>query len=207
MTGRRKKQRSAASVGGGEQPESGPVTELAAESVPVSEAVSASDSYAAPTPLPEAPPPPVPSGPARRATLDDSIPSILERADELVAQLRYDDAEREYKRAQKLDPSRPDVHVQLGILYYKRGLYQQADVELKKATDLDPDNGTAFFYRGEAMNQMSRVDLALEYLTRAAQLQPANARAFYLMGILYDKKHMPEQAMAMYRKSREIARP
>lgn len=142
---------------------------------------------------------------AARSLAPDNIEVLLNFGDTLVALLKYDQAEREYKRAQKLDPARPDVHLHLGVLYYKRGIYAQAEIELKKAMDLDAENPAAWFYRGESLNLLGRVDEAIEMLVKTAQLQPTNARAYYLLGILYDKKRLPEQAMAMYRKAREIA--
>ena len=47
------------------------------------------------------------------------------------------------------------------------------------------------------------INEALDALQRSVQLQPTNTRAYYLMGILYDRKRLPEQAMAMYKKARE----
>ena len=82
--------------------------------------------------------------------------------------------------------------------------YRQAEAELKHALELDDQNGDAYFYRGEALNQLSRVDDALEMLERAVQFQPGNARAYYTMGILYDRKHLRQEATTMYRKAREV---
>ena len=42
-------------------------------------------------------------------------------------------------------------------------------------------------------------------LERAAQLDPAHARTFYVMGIVLDKKQRPQEAAAMYRKTRKLA--
>jgi tetratricopeptide (TPR) repeat protein len=83
-------------------------------------------------------------------------------------------------------------------------LYAQAELELKRALDLDPDHGVAYFYRGECLNQLGRVDEALEMLERSVVLHPHNPRAYFTMGILYDRKHLPQQAAAMYRKAHEV---
>ena len=69
----------------------------------------------------------------------------------------------------------------------------------------DPENAAAHFYRGEALNRLGHVDEALEALERASRLQPRNARIYYLMGILYDRKHLPAEAGAMYRRARELS--
>ena len=117
---------------------------------------------------------------------------------------RSTEAEKELRRAQRLDAQRPDVHNQLGLVLFKRGLYRQAEVELQRAIELDDRNADAYFYRGEALNQLGRVDDALEMLERAVQFQPSNAKAYYTMGILYDRKHLRQEATTMYRKAREI---
>lgn len=138
--------------------------------------------------------------------VDDTNVDVLAGLGRLLAgNGRFDAAERELRRALRLDPERADVHGNLGVLYFKRGLYGQAEVELKRATELDPGSPAAHFYRGEALNQLGRVDEALEMLERAVALDSSNARAFYTMGILYDKKNLPHQAEAMYRRSREVS--
>jgi tetratricopeptide (TPR) repeat protein len=139
---------------------------------------------------------------AANALAPDNIEILLNLGDVLIALGRYEQAEREFRRAQKLDPSRADVFVHAGILQFKRGLYLQGDLELRKALELRPDDPLPHFYRGECLNQLSRVDEALDALQRSVQLQPTNARAYYLMGIQYDKKRLPELAMAMYKKAR-----
>lgn len=141
---------------------------------------------------------------AARAATPWDIDLIVELSSALTAQHRFDAAERELRRALKLQPDSSAVHLGLGVISIRRGLYAQAELELKRAVELDPESGNAYFYRGEALNQLSRVDEALEMLARAVQLEPANARAYYVMGILYDKKSRPQEAAAMFRKAREV---
>ena len=144
---------------------------------------------------------------AARAATPWDIDLIVELGTALTAQRRFDAAERELRRALKLQPDSAAVHLGLGVISFRRGLYAQAEAELKRAVELDPESGSAYFYRGEALNQLSRVDEALEMLARAVQLQPTNSRAYYVMGILYDKKSRPQEAAAMFRKAREVAAP
>src|SRR5687767_13496378 len=141
---------------------------------------------------------------AARAATPWDIELIVELGNALTAQRRFDAAERELRRALKLQPDSSAVHLGLGVINFRRGLYAQAEAELKRAVELDPESGNAYFYRGEALNQLSRVDEALESLARAVQLQPTNARAYYVMGILYDKKSRPQEAAAMFRKAHEV---
>lgn len=123
----------------------------------------------------------------------------------LAAQGHYEEAEAQLRKAVRMDPGGVDVRANLGILYFRRGLYAQSDHELRWVCDQDPDHALAHFYRGEALNRLGRVDDALETLERAAHLQPEKARIYYLLGILYDKKNLPQEAGMMYRKARKLA--
>ncbi len=123
----------------------------------------------------------------------------------LGALARFDEAEKVLRRAMRLDPSRVDVRANLGILHFRRGLYAQAESELRWVCERDPEHGMAHFYRGEALNRLGRIDEALESLESASRLQPRNAKIYYVMGILYDRKHLPEEAGAMYRRARELS--
>jgi Flp pilus assembly protein TadD len=51
------------------------------------------------------------------------------------------------------------------------------------------------------------VDDAIEAFERSLQAQPTNAKAYYSLGILFDKKNMPDRAMRMYRRARDLQSP
>lgn len=122
----------------------------------------------------------------------------------LGAMGRYVEAEEALRAAHRLDPSNHEIRANLGILYFRKGLYQQAEAELAAVCARDPDHGTALFYRGEALNRLGRVEEAIEVLSRAVELAPGNPRAYHTLGVLFDKKGLPERAGPMYRKSREL---
>jgi len=117
---------------------------------------------------------------------------------------RFDEAERELKKAQRLAPEDLLVRAHLAIVSFRRGLYALAEAELRWVCERDEGNATAHFYRGEALNRLGQVDEALDAMKTVARLDPTNSRAFYTMGILYDKKHLPTEAAAMYRRAREL---
>jgi Tfp pilus assembly protein PilF len=117
---------------------------------------------------------------------------------------RYEEGEGFLRRAARLAPDSADVRANLGILFFRKGLYAQAEGELRWACEQDQRHGNAFFYRGEALNRLGRFDDAMRALEQAIRLQPTNGKAFYTLGILYDRKHLPEEASIMYRKAREF---
>jgi Flp pilus assembly protein TadD len=145
--------------------------------------------------------------------LDAAVAEAPERLEVLVelgatlgALGRYDDADVYLQRAQRLAPGDDSVAAQLGIILFRRGLYAAAELELRGVTERDGTLAEAHFYRGEALNRLGRSDEALDVLLRAVELDPDNPRAYQVMGMLYDRKRMPELATAMYRKARELGR-
>ena len=54
----------------------------------------------------------------------------------LFAQGKYDAAEKELRRAQKLAPDSVEVHYQLGSTLYKKGVYAAAATALRRAVEL-----------------------------------------------------------------------
>lgn len=141
---------------------------------------------------------------AAHRSVPDSVQILSALGAALTSLGRFDEAERELKRAQRLAPEDLLVRANLAIVSFRRGLYGHAESELRWICDRDEGNATVHFYRGEALNRLGRVDEALDAMKTVTRLDPGNARAFYTMGILYDKKHLPSEAAAMYRKAREL---
>jgi tetratricopeptide (TPR) repeat protein len=139
-----------------------------------------------------------------RRELPDDVDTLIELGTALVAAGRSVEGEKELRRALRLDPDAAEGHHHLGVLLFKRGLYRPAVTALGRALDLDDQNGDTYFYLGEALNQLGDVDRAVEMLERAVQYQPTNARAYFTMGLLYDRKHLRQEATTMYRKAREL---
>jgi Flp pilus assembly protein TadD len=133
-------------------------------------------------------------------------PAVAVRvADLLGAMGRFDEADKELRRAQRLAPDDPDVRVGVALLLFRRGLYAEADEHLRWVCERDPEHAEAQFYRGEAQNRLARVEEAIEALQEAIRLEPDNPRAYHTLGILFDRKHLPQQAARMYRRARELS--
>jgi tetratricopeptide (TPR) repeat protein len=137
----------------------------------------------------------------------ENVDVLVNRGSALGLLGRYEEAESELRRALRLAPEDVGVRAGVGILHFRRGLYAQAEAELRWVCEQVQDHGPAFFYRGEALNRLGKVEEAMAALERATVLQPRNAKAFYTLGILYDRKHLPEEAALMYRRARELQRP
>jgi len=141
---------------------------------------------------------------ARR--IDPQSPEVLGNLGAALGTLgRYGEAEHELRLAFRTDPTNLEIRTNLGILLFRRGLYDQAADELGVVCASKPDDGLPFFYMGEALNRLGRVDEAIEALERVTELLPRNPKAYYTLGVLFDKKNLPDRAATMYRKSRELS--
>lgn len=122
----------------------------------------------------------------------------------LTGLARYDEAEDALRLAQRLAPDDLRTRLVLGILAFRRGLYELAETELHSVCDRDPEHGLAYYYRGEALNRAGRFDDAIEVMLRAAELLPDDPRPVYTLGHLYDRKNLPGEAAEMYRRAKAL---
>ncbi len=122
----------------------------------------------------------------------------------LGAMGRYAEAEEALRVAFRLDPTSLEIRTNLGILLFRRGLYEHAVEELEVVCSARPDDGLPLFYKGEALNRLGKVEEAIEALERVTELVPGNPKAYYTLGVLFDKKNLPEKAAVMYRKARKL---
>jgi tetratricopeptide (TPR) repeat protein len=51
---------------------------------------------------------------------------------------RYADAEQAYEQLEKLEPGIAEIHVSLGVIYFKEGKFDQSATELRRALQLKP---------------------------------------------------------------------
>ena len=143
----------------------------------------------------------------RALELDAEHTTLLtNRGAMLGAMGRYAAAERDLRRVLRVEPANVEAMFNLGVVMTKKGLWGEAVPLLRHVTEIAPDRGAAFYYFGEALNHVDDLLGALAAYQRAAELQPANARALYGLGIIYDRLARPDDAAAMYRKSRAVGR-
>lgn len=133
----------------------------------------------------------------------DGVTLRCARASILSGRLRYDDAERELLRAQKLKPDDQTVLLQQGILACRRAKWREAVEPLARVVRQDSASSLAHFYLGEALSKLDRLGEALEAYHRAAELEPDNWRAFKGVGIVLDRMGRPSEAAEFYRRARD----
>ncbi len=133
----------------------------------------------------------------------DGVMLRCARATILSGRLRYDDAERELKRAQQVKPDDPGVLLQQGILACRRAKWRDAVEPLARVVKHEPASGQAHFYLGEALSKLDRLGEALEAYHRAAELEADNWRAFKGVGMVLDRMGRPTEAAEFYRCARD----
>lgn len=136
----------------------------------------------------------------------EAFAMICARASALGAMLKYDDAAKAIKAANKLKPDHPEVLVQTGILACRRARWKDAIEPLQRGVAGAPDHAQAHYYIGEALNHADRLDEARVAYERAATLDPENWRALKGIGIVLDRLGRSPEAADWYRRAREAQR-
>lgn len=135
----------------------------------------------------------------------DSPELLLARAGIRRRQKELADAEVDARRVLKVHPNHPDGLFELGLVLLRKGLAAEAGQVLMRRVEQRPDDADCWYYIGEARNQAGNLPAALEALQRAARLDERDTRTFNLMGRVLDRMGRPDEAMEMYRRSRELA--
>ncbi len=89
---------------------------------------------------------------------------------ELAQMGRMDEAIREIKRAQELDPLLLIVNVNAGWIFYHARQYDQAIDQMRKSLDMDPNFARGHWAISEPLEQQQRYEEAIAELQKARQL-------------------------------------
>jgi Flp pilus assembly protein TadD len=96
---------------------------------------------------------------------------------------RFDDAERAYRTALRLDPRFGPAAVNLSDLYRLQGRDAEGERVLVDFLARNPDNGVVHHSLGLLLVREKRHDDALAELGRAAELRPDDPRYAYVYGV------------------------
>jgi len=88
----------------------------------------------------------------------------------LAAMGRMDEAMREIKRAQELDPLALIVNVNAGWIFYHARQYDQSIEQMRKSLDMDPNFARAHWAISEPLEQQQKYEEAIAELQKARQL-------------------------------------
>ncbi len=113
----------------------------------------------------------------------------------LQAELRFDEAEREYRRALELNPGSAWSHYQYSRLLRSLGRHEESVSEVRRAVELDP---LVLRYR---FGLLSALGFAREYeatiaeAQRLIEIEPDNPDAFYFLSLAFGMTGRYEDAV------------
>lgn len=118
---------------------------------------------------------------------------------------RAAEAEREARRALRLDAGAAAAHTLLGIILAARGgADAEASEALAQAAALDPTSFDAQFYLGRVQYAMSDFAAAVVSLRAAVKLNQKHAQARFFLGTALESAGESEAALAEYQRLVEI---
>jgi Flp pilus assembly protein TadD len=119
----------------------------------------------------------------------------------LSQQVRFKEAEVEYREAIRLMPDFPEAHYNLGNDLAKQSRFKEAEAEYREAIRLKPDDAMAHNNLGKALESQRRFkEVEVEY-REALRLKPDFPEAHYNLGNDLAKQSRFKEAEAEYRKA------
>jgi tetratricopeptide (TPR) repeat protein len=79
----------------------------------------------------------------------------------------------------KKSPLKARVHLNMGVVLYRKGAYTQAIAEFKENIRLDPDNPEANYYLGVAYQRIGLYDLAIKEYNNLLSITKKYPKAIY----------------------------
>jgi Flp pilus assembly protein TadD len=109
-----------------------------------------------------------------------------------------DNAVKAYQTAIQIDPSRDDIHVKLGNLYFSQGKYEDARTEYAAAVRLNPSTANRYSL-GQAYIELGRFSDAETQYSEIQRLAPQEAGGYLGMGLTYSREGKQEEAIDQFK--------
>jgi serine/threonine protein kinase/Tfp pilus assembly protein PilF len=110
-------------------------------------------------------------------------------------------AEREFRRAARLNPNDANTRWRLGMLLVSRERFAEAIKEARRAVELDPLSLLANLYAGWIYLLADRPDRALKQVAQMIEIEPRFHGAYWLKGGVYLGQEKYEEAVDALEKS------
>ncbi|NTV42296.1 MAG: tetratricopeptide repeat protein [Syntrophobacteraceae bacterium] len=108
-----------------------------------------------------------------------------------------------YKKSLRLDPSRDDIHISLGNLYFFQERYDEALGEYEKAAKLNPTSSVRFSL-GQAYMYSGRYNQAEEQFNTVQRLERNKPNGYYGLGQNYAMQGLYSEAVSAFKKAIEV---
>ncbi len=140
-----------------------------------------------------------------------------------LGQENLEKAQEQLETAVQQVPENPEAHYLLGVVYGKKGMFEQMNTEFSSAVKLDPakeplvNRGDRRYWEGceplwiewynngISMLNARKFDEALKYFDGATKIWPTKDKAFSQLGYVYSVLGRNEEAIAAVKKSVELA--
>ena len=134
----------------------------------------------------------------------DQADSHLNLGTAYLGSERFNDALKEFLKAEEFTPGDPKVHYYMGIAYHGKGLRDNAISEFNKALSLKPDYSEAYNFLGAIFMERGLWDKAIEAFDKALSnmIYDTPDKSLFNMGRAYYGKGDYKAALNKYRESR-----
>jgi tetratricopeptide (TPR) repeat protein len=138
---------------------------------------------------------------------EEKLTGLLTRADALLAQERWAEAEREYGDALRVDPNSAAAHYGLAKSHLGRKQVRRAFWELEETVRLDPSNLEARQRHGELLlfGSTDELERAVESADAILAVDPSRWQALLLRGRALDALERPDEAGVAFADAAEAA--
>lgn len=92
-----------------------------------------------------------------------------------------------YLHAIEAMPDSVEAHINLGMLFYEQGEFEEAKERFELAVTLAPENALAHFNLGSVLDELHQAGSACHYLREAVRLKPDYADAHYNLARVYEE--------------------
>jgi Flp pilus assembly protein TadD len=115
------------------------------------------------------------------------------------------EAEREFRKAVRLDPTLAEAHLDLGLVLGREGKSAEAIESLKQALAINPDLESGHMFLGVFLYQSGRNEDAVSQLHQELAQSPKNREALSWLGIVELASGHPELATGPFDAALELA--
>ena len=136
-----------------------------------------------------------------------SAAAINKQAVEIYKNHAIPGAAKLYRDALRLEPSYFPAQLNLGILLFKEGNFEDSIKECTKAVTMRPDHPSAHFHLGNAYYAKMWWEEAMVEYERVLHLDSAHIDVHFALGGIYLNRGHKEKAVECWRKYLELAPP